>query len=114
VRTQRILRRAEPSIYQFKLLFFMVGDLHRHMGTLEHFILSHHQKCNSPVCRCSEVVRHLSSKDSDLTADKIWYEFLESFVKAHFSLEDISKLPESELQARLTKYQYLVVDLVEI
>lgn len=114
VRTQQILTRTEPSIYQFKLLFFMVGDLQRHMGALEHFILSHHQKCNIPVCRCSEVVRHLSSKESNLTADKIWYEFLESFVKAHYSLEDISKLPESELQARLSKYQYLVMDLVEI
>ena len=84
------------------------------METLQHFILSHHQKCNSPVCRCSEVVRHLSSKNSNLAADKIWYEFLESFVKAHYSLEDISRLPESQLQACLTKYQYLVVDLVEI
>lgn len=114
MRIQQILARAEPSIYQFKLLFFMVSDLQRHMGALEHFILSHHQKCNNPVCRCSEVVRHLSARDSDLTADRIWYEFLESFVKAHYRLEEIARLPESELQSHVSKYQFLVVDLVEI
>lgn len=114
VRTKSILERAKPSIAQFKLLFFMVANLEQQLSNLEYFILSHHQKCANPACLCSEVVNHLSARDSDLKDDKIWYRFLDSFAKSHFCLEEIVKLPESELLAKVDKYQHIVVDLVEV
>jgi hypothetical protein len=60
------------------------------------------------------VVEHLSAKDSNLKDDRIWYEFLESYAKSHYCLEEIAQLPESELRAKVDKYQHIVVDLVEV
>ena len=73
VRIKRILERGQPSIFQFKVLFFMAGNLEQNLSNLQYFIMGHHQKCSSPTCLCVRVLDHLSARDSNFKEDRIWY-----------------------------------------
>ena len=81
-RLKKVIEIEEFTGYKAKLLIFMTADLPTYLEYLQIFIFQHHQQCSSTACKCQQVINHLGVPDSDLYSDKIWYEFIVSFIES--------------------------------
>lgn len=78
-RLKQILGEREPSVYQMKLLAFMIGHLDEYLEHLTYFIIQHHKNCSDVQCTCRGVIDHLVSKESVAISETVWYSFLVKF-----------------------------------
>lgn len=52
----------ELSVYQIKLLIFMIYHIQDNLDLLSIYIINHHKQCIDPLCTCNKVVEHLANK----------------------------------------------------
>jgi len=95
---------------------FLLSNIKEYFDKLEYFVIRHHRRCLNPECTCSAVIAHISSKDKteEEYDDMIWYKFLIDYIEQFYDLKVMEGLAESEMRAKIEKYQYVVIDLAEM
>lgn len=63
-RIKSIIKQDKKSVYQLKLLLFMIGEIDYYRDLLDAYIIKHQKECAHVECKCRNLVDTLASKDT--------------------------------------------------
>jgi hypothetical protein len=93
------IEKSTYSVYQTKLLLFMMADSETHLEHLQNFIFRHRKICRKPHCKCINLVDHLKSLHGNLSEDELWLDFIATYILDQFDLKEMSKLNLTKLSS---------------